>query len=172
MLTKDQKRYLEKIPASKRVKIYLFDKKVQKIAENITQSVKKICPDLKVVHMGASALGIAGQKDLDIYAFSEPKDFNKYLPGLTKLLGEPKSKHETFIEWNFKRSGCSVEFYLTDPNSSTMKQQIKVFEILKNNKKLLTQYEELKKSMNGKYLRLYQRKKYEFFNRILNKAKL
>ena len=100
MLTKDQKRYLEKIPASKRVKIYLFDKKVQKIAENIIQSVKEIYPDLKVVYMGASALGIAGQKDLDIYAFSEPKDFNKYLPRLTKLFCKPKSKHETFIEWN------------------------------------------------------------------------
>jgi len=167
MLTKDQKRYLEKIPASKRVKIYLFDKKVQKIAENIIQSVKEICPDLKVVHMGASALGIAGQKDLDIYAFSEPKDFNKYLPRLTKLFCKPKSKHETFIEWNFTRSGCSVEFYLTDPDSESMKQQIAAFETLRKDKKLLNKYENLKMSMNGKSFKEYQRKKYEFFNKIL-----
>ncbi len=146
MLTKDQKRYLEKIPASKRVKIYLFDKKVQKIAENIIQSVKEIYPDLKVVYMGASALGIAGQKDLDIYAFSEPKDFNKYLPRLTKLFCKPKSKHETFIEWNFTRSGCSVEFYLTDLNSSTMKQQIKIFEILKTTKSCSLNTKSLKRA--------------------------
>ena len=50
-----------------------------------------------------------------------------------------------------------------------MKQQMAVFKILKNDKEFLKKYESLKVSMNGKSFKEYQRKKYEFFNKILAK---
>lgn len=167
MLTEDQKGYLKKIPTNKKARIYPFDKKVLKIVEEIIQSIENTYPDLEIKHMGASVLGIAGQKDLDIYVFSEPRNFDKYLPGFIKLFGKPKGKHKTFVEWNFTKEGYAIELYLTDPFSKSMQQQIKVFGVLKNNQKLLHQYEKLKKNMNGKSLKEYQEKKYEFFNRIL-----
>ena len=166
-LTKDQKKYLRKIPVNKIVKIYPFDRNISKVSKKIIQAVKVIYPDLEIRHLGASALGISGQNDLDIYAFANPSGFDKFLPGLIKLFGKPLHKHETFIEWNFIKSGFAIQFYLTDPNSSSMKDQIKVFEILKKNGKLLSRYEILKKTMNGKSFREYQRKKYDFFNKVL-----
>jgi len=48
-----------------------------------------------------------------------------------------------------------------------MKRQIRVFEILKNNERLLKEYEELKENMNGKSFREYQKRKYEFYHKIL-----
>ncbi|MCX6705617.1 MAG: HAD-IA family hydrolase [Candidatus Woesebacteria bacterium] len=172
MLTKDELDFLNKIPADKKVNFHSFDPKVVRMAEDLIQSISNIFPDLEVKHMGASALGISGQNDIDIYAFSEPKDFEKFLPGLVKLFEKPLHRHETFIEWKFKREEFDVEFYLTTKDSKTMKKQLMVFQTLKNNKDLLKEYEKLKESMNEKSFREYQEKKYEFYHRILdNKIK-
>jgi GrpB-like predicted nucleotidyltransferase (UPF0157 family) len=165
MFTPDEKDYLSKI-TDKTVRVFPYNPEVGKIAEELIQSVNDIYPDLEVQHMGASALGISGQNDIDIYSFSDPKDFNKYLPGLIKLFGEPLHKHETFCEWKFKKDGFDIEFYLAARDSETMQKQIKVFEILRDNPDLLRQYEELKSSMNGKSFRQYQEKKYEFYHKI------
>lgn len=162
---------MKKIPADKIVRIDPFNRKVTKTAEAVIRSIKEVYPDLEVKHMGASALGISGQNDLDIYAFSKPSDFGNYLLGLIKLFGEPLHKHETFIEWKFNKDGFDIELYLTALDSPTMKRQIAVFEILKSNKKLLKEYEKLKFSMDGKSFKEYQRKKYEFYNRILTDRK-
>ncbi|KKR62555.1 MAG: hypothetical protein UU02_C0044G0009 [Candidatus Woesebacteria bacterium GW2011_GWA1_40_43] len=168
MLTKDELDFLNKIPTDKKVHIYPFDPKVIGVAEDLIQSINDIYPDLEVKHMGASALGISGQNDIDIYAFSAPSDFDKFLPGLIKLFGGPFHRHETFCEWKFEREGFDVEFYLTTKDSETMQRQIKVFEILKDNKHLLGEYEKLKDSMNGESFKKYQEKKYEFYHKILD----
>lgn len=168
MFTKDELNFLNKIPSNKKVGIYPFNPKANSIAVKLIESIKNVCPDLQVKHMGASALGISGQNDLDIYAFSDPEYFNKYIPGLVKIFGEPLNEHDTFLEWKFKKEGFDIELYLTEKDSRTMKRQIKVFEILKENKDFLKEYEELKESMNGKSFKKYQEKKYEFYHRILN----
>ncbi len=169
MFSKDEEDYLNKIPLDKKVKIFSFDENAPKIVEEIIFSINKIYPDLEVKHMGASALEISGQNDIDIYAFSNPKNFYKYTPGLIKLFGKPKNKHKTFVEWKFRKEGYDIEFYLTDPNSKTMKRQIRVFETLKNNRKLLKEYEELKQSLDRKSFKEYQKRKYEFYHRIIDK---
>lgn len=172
MLTKGEEDFLNKIPDNKKVNIYPFNPKVTKVSENLIQSINYVYPDLEVKHMGASALEISGQNDVDIYAFSDPLYFEKFLPGLVKLFGQPLHKHETFIEWKFKRDGFDIEFYLTAKNSETMKKQIIVFEVLKNDKNLLKKYTNLKESMKGKSFKEYQEKKYEFYHQILNSSRV
>ncbi len=113
--------------------------------------------------MGATALGIAGQNDIDIYIVSKPSKFGEYLPALKRLFGKPKSTHKTFIEWSFTKEGFKVEVYLTEPP----KRHVKIYKILKSNKKLLKEYEKLKLSFDGKSYRDYQKAKYEFYNHIL-----
>jgi GrpB-like predicted nucleotidyltransferase (UPF0157 family) len=171
MLTSDEKDFLSKIPTDKIVHIHPFDSKTEKTANRIIQEILKIYPNLEVKHMGASALKISGQNDLDIYAFSDPMDFGKYLPGLMKLFGEPLHKHETFIEWKFTKDNFPVEFYLTAKNALSMQKQIKVYDILKSNSSLLKEYEALKQSINGKSFKEYQEKKYEFYHKILDPNK-
>ncbi|EKE04810.1 MAG: hypothetical protein ACD_19C00432G0006 [uncultured bacterium] len=168
MLTKDEENYLAKISEDKIINIYPFDNQITKTVDEITGSIKKIYTDLKITHMGASALKISGQNDIDIYAFSDPKDFDKYLSGLTELFGKPLHVHKTFIEWGFVKNGFDTEFYLTSKDSETMKKQVDVFEKLSSNSKLLKEYEILKQSMNGKSFYEYQRKKYEFYHKILD----
>lgn len=168
MLSKDEIDYIKGIPANKVVRIFAYDPNSSKTAQDIINSIKDIYPLLEIQYMGASALNISGQNDLDIYAFSEHEKFINYLPGLIKLFGEPLHKHETFIEWDIERNGFNIQFYLTQKDSPTMQKQIKVFEILKNNPDLLKEYEELKESLNGRSFKEYQEKKYEFYHKILN----
>ena len=167
MLLEDEKKYIKTIPKGKVVKIFPFSSRATELADKIIQKVKGVCPRLKVVHMGASGLGISGQRDLDIYSLSSPQNFSQYLPKLIKLFGKPQSQKKDSIAWEFKQDGYQVEFYLTNPKSSSMKRQIAVFKVLKDNKKVLKQYERLKEGMDGKSFRDYQRKKYEFYHRML-----
>jgi len=164
MLTKEEKDYLKKVPASKKVSVKPFDPKAKKVGESIIAKIKKTLPKSKVLFMGATALGIAGQNDLDIYVLAKSRDFSKHLPKLKQLFGNPKNIHKTFVEWNFTENGYPVELYLTEPPE----RQIKVHKILKSNKKLLKEYEDLKLKYNGKSFRDYQKAKYEFYHTILN----
>lgn len=167
MLNNDQKNYLKKIPADKIISISPFNTDTTLVTHEIIQAINRLLPDIEVKHMGASSLGISGQNDIDIYALSESTDFNKYLPSLIKLFGLPEHKHLSSVEWKFKKNGFDIELYLTDPHTDTMQQQLAVYNALKNNLPLLKKYETMKISMNGKSFRDYQKKKYEFFNKIL-----
>ena len=169
ILSNDEENYITKIPNDKIINIYPFDNQIIEIVDKVITLINKAFPDLETIHMGASALEISGQNDIDIYAFSDPKDFSKYLSGLIKIFGKPLHVHETFIEWGFTKNGFDIEFYLTSKDSETIKKQIEVFKILRNDKNLLKGYEELKEGMNGKSFKEYQRKKYEFYHKILNK---
>ena len=167
MLTKEEKDYLSKIDPNRKVSIHPFNSKGKALGEAIVKQIKNHFPKLKVLFMGSVALGISGQKDIDIYALAEPKDFGKYLPIFEKLFGkvDKKGKYvkKSFVEWKFNKDGYEIEIYLTEPPE----RQIKVYEILKSNKKLLKEYEGLKLSFDGKSYKDYQKAKYEFYNKIL-----
>lgn len=163
MLTKEEKDYLSKIDPNRKISIYPFDPKGKKLGEEIAKQIKNHFPNLEVLFMGSVALEISGQKDIDIYALAIPEDFDKYLPTFIKLFGKANNSHNTFIEWKFQKDGYEIEVYLTEPPD----RQIKVYEILKSNQKLLKEYENLKLSYNGKSYKDYQKAKYEFYNKIL-----
>lgn len=169
MFTSDEKNYLKNIPPNKKVKIYPFDKRSLTTANEIINSISNKFPRLEPKHLGASALKISGQNDLDISIFADPKVFKKYLPGLIELFGKPIHIHKTFIEWGFTKNGFEVQLYLTNPTSESTIRQIRIFETLRNSPSLLKQYEKLKESMNGRLFREYQKKKYEFYHSILDK---
>ncbi|MCL4353173.1 hypothetical protein M1615_01720 [Patescibacteria group bacterium] len=69
MLTWDEEDFLKKIPEDKKVTVKPFDKKITQIAEGIIKKVRQALPNLETRHMGASALEISGQGDIDIYIF-------------------------------------------------------------------------------------------------------
>ncbi len=166
MLTADEIDYISKIPLDKKVVIKPYTNSLRKTASQIIKDVKKLCPNLNIVHMGASSLEISGQGDIDIYALAKPKDFDQYLKPIKQVIGKPVSKKTDSIAWKFIKNGHEIEFYLTNPNSNAMKRQISVFKILQNNPRLLEEYKNLKEGLNGKSFREYQTKKYEFYHKI------
>lgn len=166
MLTEDQEKYLLKIPEDKKVKIAPYNPEVIEVVKGIKKKIFESGIDLEVLHMGASALGISGQGDIDVYILCNQEDFNKYLPLLEKIFG-PKVPGISINEWDLNIDDFEVEMYLTDPKTPSMKRQIDVFEKLKSNKELLDEYESIKSSADNISFREYMRRKYEFFNKIL-----
>lgn len=166
MLTQNQEKYLLKIPEDKKVKIVAYNPKVKEVVNDIKRRVVEGGINLEVAHMGASALGISGQGDIDLYILCNQEDFNTYLPLLEKTFG-PKVPGISINRWDLQIDGFEVEMYLTDLKTPSMKRQVDVFEKLKNNKELLREYESVKLSANNLSFREYMGRKYEFFNKIL-----
>jgi len=166
MLTKEEKDYLEKIPADKKVVIYPYDSKTIKIADEFIQKIKSIDSKLKVVHLGASSLKISGQGDIDLSVLCPKNQFSIIKEKLSKVFGQ-NIEGNSIIEWNFEKDGHEISIYLADPTNSSTSRQLKIQEILKNNHNLLKEYQQLKEKSAPLGYREYQRKKYEFYNKIL-----
>ncbi len=167
MITEDEKNYLAKIDPTKIVRVYPFNSEGQSIALNLVNKIKAVFPQANVLFMGSTALGIAGQKDIDIYILDSVENFEKYLPKLESMFGQINKSGDyikkKFVEWKFVQDEYDIEIYLTEPPE----RQIKVFEILRDNHYLLKEYEELKFRFDGKSYKDYQTAKYHFFNKIL-----
>lgn len=168
MLTEGQTKYLVKVPDDQKMVVKPFNPKGLEIANQIIGEIKDVEPELEVVCLGSLPLKIAGQEDIDISAFCIKEEQSRHLDSFKKLFGEPTRKSTNSIGWDFNREGFSVSVWLTDPTVETTKAQIQVFNMLKNDPKLLKEYEEIKLSAKDLTYKEYQIRKYEFYNRILD----
>ena len=89
-------------------------------------------------------LKIAGQEDIDISAFCIKSEQPKHFDNFKKLFGEPTRKGTNSTGWDFQKDGFGVSVWLTDPTVETTINQVKVFNLLKNNPDLLKEYEKIK----------------------------
>ena len=167
MLSENQERYLETISDSAMVVMQPWDSKTELVAKKLMSDMRSAAPDLEVFHTGAAALKISGKNDLDFSILGVPEDFDNYLPALIKVLGEPQKRGWENVRWEIIRDGFPVDVHLTNKNSPGWKEHKKVFELLRDDPRLLGEYQILKERSNGMSLREYQRRKYEFYNKIL-----
>lgn len=173
MLTDSQIRYLNSISKTRTVNVYPFDtEKVKIIFESILDRVRSSISEVwPIQFLGSSALEISGQKDIEVFILCPSNSFQPYIPMLTKEFGSPNPwiKGTTSIGWEWEEDGYNIELYLTDPKAPETIEQLQVFDLLKENQKLRDEYETLKLSFDGKSYQDYQKAKYRFFNRILEK---
>ena len=173
MLTEGETNYLARLPnevLEKPVEIFAwkdYGDHGLKIAEIVISEIKITVPGLEIVFMGSMALGITGQKDIDLSILSQAEDFPIHRPKLEKQFGNPDKIATTAVGWHFMRDGYEVGIYLTDPIKSQVQIQLDVFNILKNDSNLLSEYEELKIKSKGLPYKEYQIRKYDFFHKIL-----
>lgn len=144
-----------------------FNPKGLDIANRIISSIKSIEPNLEVLLLGSLPLKISGQEDIDINAFCIRSEQSKYMDNFKKLFGEPTRQGKNSTGWDFEEEGFSVSVWLTDPTTETTKAQIQVFNMLKDNPSLLKEYEVIKEEAKNLPYKEYQKRKYEFYNRIL-----
>jgi GrpB-like predicted nucleotidyltransferase (UPF0157 family) len=168
MLSENQERYLETISDSEIVVIQPWNPKTELVAKKLMTDIQSAVPNLKVFHTGAAALKISGKNDLDFSILGVPTNFDNYLPALIKVLGEPQKRGRENVRWEITRDGFPVDVHLTDKDSSGWREHKKVFELLRDNPRLLEEYRILKEQAAGVSLREYQRRKYEFYDKILN----
>lgn len=166
MLTEGQKNYLNKLSTERSqsiVRILPFNPQTQSAAQGVIDKIKTLIPKVDVRFMGASALGISGQNDVDVYLVTREDRQAEYLSKLQTLFGEQQKKNK----WNWYKDGIEISVYLSNPDDQKFKEQLDIFDLFKNNQKILREYERLKKSPDGKTYKEYQTAKYEFYNRVL-----
>jgi GrpB-like predicted nucleotidyltransferase (UPF0157 family) len=167
MLTPNEERYLSKISDDQMVEVVPWNPRGLEVAEQVINEIKSVLPENEIVFIGSMPLKIAGQKDIDLSVLSPAADFPVYQPKLEQVFGKPNKLGATSIAWHFLWDGYEVGIYLTDPETSDVQNQIKVFNLLKDNPNLLKEYESIKLSAAQGTYKEYQIKKYNFYHRIL-----
>lgn len=169
MLTEAQEKFLRTISNDKIVVMKPWNPKTREVAQKLIARIKAADIELEILYMGASALGVAGINDIDIAILCPAKDFTRHLPKLEPILGKPSKISQKNVWWEdgLVIEGYLVEVYMTDPNSPALQEHFKIFEILKDDDKLRTEYQRIKENANGLLYREYQKRKYEFYNRVL-----
>lgn len=166
MLTLDEERYLQGLPpeeSNRIIHIQPYNPAIEGIAKAIMQKLRQRLPaDTDIRFMGASALGISGQNDIDIYVLVPDSEHSVYLAKLETILGKQVNH-----KWSWDEQGYEVSVYLADPASPSQKRQLDMHAALQNSPELLHEYEQLKSAMNGKTYIEYQTAKYEFYNKVL-----
>lgn len=168
MLTEAQKKYLETIPEDKAARVKAWDPKTKAVAEKIMERIRAADPNVRIYYTGASALKLPGENDLDFSILCPRADFAETLPKLETVLGKPQKIGKENIRWeDIKVEGYPVDVHLSDINSGIFfKEHLPVFELLKRDRKLWEEYKTLKEQADGLPYREYQRRKYEFYNKI------
>jgi hypothetical protein len=159
--------YIFTYPTDKTVKIEDYNPHITQVGIKLIKKIQKELPNLKIRFIGSAALRIPGQNDIDLFVESPSKDLGKYSRPLFSILGKPTKKRRKFIEWHVKHDGCTVELVVADPLSNIFKNSVTTFQLLKDNKKLLREYEHLKFDSDGSSVREYNKRKLVFFNKIL-----
>lgn len=168
MIKESQEDYLASLPDGKIIEVKPFDPRARETGNKIVAEIHEALPDLPLQFGGAAALGIAGQNDIDILMLSTPPEFDRYLEILEKMFGAPSRIGKSGSrKWEFKRDEFDVELYLTDKDSDGAKEQVKIFQLLSQSKELRDEYEKVKLPYGPIDFKEYMRKKYAFFNKIL-----
>ncbi|MDP4000680.1 MAG: hypothetical protein Q8P83_00315 [bacterium] len=167
MLTESQTKYLQTIPADKIVFIKPFDPQAGVYAKKLIADIQAITPEIEVFWSGALALDISGLNDIDLSILVPEKNFKKYLPSLIPILGKPTKESDMNVLWRIEKEGHHIDAYLSREDSGDIKMHKKLFEMLKSDSALLDEYRRIKESANGLSFIEYQKRKYEFYNKIL-----
>lgn len=145
--------------------------KVQETAEHLIGRIHAAVPELKVLFMGAAALGLPGKNDIDLDILCSVQDVKVYTDKLLPVLGPPKETKDTLAAWEFELEGFEIDAILSDPAISHVPRQQKQFEILKANPALREEYRRLKEACDGLPYTEYEKQKAAFMRkRVLPSA--
>lgn len=159
--------YLITYSHNEKVKIEDFDMKVKEKGQSLKKKIETTYNDIKVEFIGSTALELPGQNDIDLVIPCAPSNFEKYLPGLIKIFGNPKVKRDNFIEWTAKRGKISIDVLMIDQKSNRYRRMVKRFHLMKENSNLREAYGRFKEEIKGKSMREYEHKKLKFFNLVI-----
>lgn len=168
LLLKSPKDYIYSYTYSpvKRIKIEKYDKAINAYGEDLVKQLHTLFPKLVVHFIGSAAMGIPGQRDIDLLIESQPADFQLYLPELVKMFGKPKKHKKSFVEWATSQNNCSLDIIMCDAASPILSKPLRVFKLLMSRPELLIEYEQIKLAADNTTVREYKKRRMIFFERI------
>lgn len=173
MLTAEQKKWIAHLSDKDKINIVPFDptaeEKFKKIKQRVQDALGK---ELPVEHHGATSLGISGQDEIDIYIPVPSAKFNSRTRHLSNIFGEPRSLY-TLQRARFvtEEEGKHVDIFLVNADHDDWRSLTKFESYLRTHPEALEDYRMFKENCDGISTREYYRRKIEFVNEILDKAR-
>lgn len=173
MLSQKQKDWLNHLSDTNKVKVIPYDPKVKEIFIKQKKEIQDILGENSVVlHEGASAWGISGKGDIDIYIPVPVTEFNDTFEKLKASLGEPGSFYQDErVRWNRELENTEVEIFLVNQDATFWKDSIIFWDYIKSHPKTLEEYKVIKEKAEGTSTREYYTRKTEFINKTLELAR-
>lgn len=169
MLSQQQKNWLNKLSDTNKVKIVPYDPKVKDVFKEQKKEIQTILgEDATVLHEGASAWGISGKGDVDIYIPVPVDKFDYSFEKLKEALGEPGSYyHHERVRWNRESQNLEIEIFLVNQDAAFWKNSLIFWGYLKSHSETLEEYTKIKEAAEGTSTREYYTRKTLFINKIL-----
>jgi GrpB-like predicted nucleotidyltransferase (UPF0157 family) len=169
MLTSDQQKWIEHLSDTKIVSVVPFDPTCEEKYLKVKEAIQKVFGGKQaVVHSGASALGISGQDEIDIYVPVPALEFNISVEKMKTIYGEPGShypfKRARFVA-NFDNK--HIDVFVINEEDANWKDSVRFQSYLLAHPDALDRYRRLKEDAAGQTVREYYRRKTEFINEIL-----
>jgi len=146
------------------VEIVEPSKEIFELMISIQGEIKEVVSHVKTKPIGSFAVPMCGKKEIDILI--ETDDVEKAQDLLSEIgFGKgPIVKGEGFCR---KRIGDMIcELHIVQPNNKKIKDYDKIIKVFQENKELREEFEDIKRSMNGKLIEEYKQSKKEFFASI------
>lgn len=173
MLTKQQRDWLNHLSDTNKVKIISYNPKVKEVFNQQKLKLQKILGGNAIIlHKGASAWGISGKGDVDIYIPIEVEKFDAYFELLKEKLGEPGSHyHSERARWNRNITDIEVEIFLVNKDAEFYKESERFWSYIEIHPEVLDEYRIIKEKAEGLSTREYYTKKVIFINQVMSKIK-
>ncbi len=169
MLTDADKKWLDHLSDTDKIKIVTFDPTSEEKFQIIKAKIKKALPEFELLHKGASSFGISGQDEIDTYLPVPEHLFDEYVEKLSKILGPYKKLYPNDrVHFINEELGKRIDIYLMNEDGVSWKKNSKIDAYLRSHPDALEEYRKLKEAGNGLSVREYYTRKTEFFNKILN----
>jgi GrpB-like predicted nucleotidyltransferase (UPF0157 family) len=174
MITPEQEKWLAHLSDDNKVVIYPADSQAQEKFSKIKNQVQTVLGEnINILHRGATSLGISGQGELDVYIPVSAKNFDSMVKSVEGIFGKPKSlyplERARFIT---SVDSTKVEVFVINEEKSGWIDSCRFEQYLKEHPEALEEYKELKEKGQGLSTQKYYRRKVEFINDILDRAKL
>jgi GrpB-like predicted nucleotidyltransferase (UPF0157 family) len=170
MLTDEQEKWINHLSDTDHVSVIPHDPSCEEKFLQVKQKIQSILgSEQVVVHRGASALGISGQDEIDVYVPVAADEFDEVMHTLIDVFGKPRS-HYHLQRARFVTSVESkhVDVFVINKDDGGWKDSEKFYNFLVSHPQELDEYRKLKEESAGQSTREYYRKKIEFFNALLS----
>jgi len=169
MLTPEQETWLAHLSDTDTVQIHPADPQANEKFEKVKQHIQSILGgNIKIVHQGATSLGISGQGEIDIYIPTGAENFDSMVGSMENIFGKPRSLYPmqrarfvTSVE------GTKAEVFVINENTKGWVDGCKFYQYLRENPETLEAYRKLKEKSAGLSTQQYYRRKVEFINDVL-----
>lgn len=120
--------------------------------------------EVEIIHMGSTALEIAGKNEVELYVYPAPQAWAEALQILTSAYGKPGFSSPDFIRFNSELEGFEIEIMQMRGYVGRLNKA--VYRYLSENPELCEEYVDVKRQYCCSK-REYQRHKDLFFEKIV-----